>query len=223
MLNCRPEKAERFAGWSRERNPGMISKYEHMLLVWKGAPIIPDKHWNSMQHWTVEHLLDNYLTESWLRNPKDILNESRTLYNRIIVVDLWTLYLLVKTQNQQILSIFKTIYITHNTVSMALQEIAHVNDADIRIVLEHLQKDDNVKLLSPSLEEQLEVRDAGFRFMEIHSTCRLAQVLNCPALVGEFRFPIPETLRSKVIRPNDIKNIIDCICDPIRLEETDHA
>lgn len=76
----------------------------------------------------------------------------------------------------------------------------------------------NVKLLSPTLEQQLTVRNPSYNFMEVHSACLLAQELNCPAFVGEFRFEIPEQLRSKVIRPDNLKEVMDCVMDKKLLE-----
>lgn len=218
MLNCRPAQAEQYAGWAHGMHPLLSSKYERMLLVWRGAQVMPNTHWNSMQQWIVAQMFDVYKKEKWLRNPKDILFESCTSENKAIVVDLWTLYFFVKVQAPEVMSHFKTIYITHDTVSMALQEINQVNDDDIRRVLIHLQREGNVKLLSPTLEQQLTVRDPSYNFMEVYSACLLAQELNCPAFVGEFRFEIPEQLRSKVIRPDNLKEVMDCVMDKKLLE-----
>ena len=179
---------------------------------------MPNTHWNSIQQWIASQMFDVYKKEKWLRNPKDILFESCTSENKAIVVDLWTLYFFVKVQAQEVMSHFKTIYITYDTVSMALQEINQVNDDDIRRVLIHLQREGNVKLLSPTLEQQLTVRNPSYNFMEVHSACLLAQELNCPAFVGEFRFEIPEQLRSKVIRPDNLKEVMDCVMDKKLLE-----
>lgn len=219
MLNCRPEAAEQFARWAHGMHPLLSTNYERMLLVWKGAHVVNNRHWNSMQHWIAVQMFDVYKTESWLRDPKQILLESRTAMNKAIVVDLWTLYFFVKAQAPEVMANFDTIYITHDTVSMALQEINQVNDDDIRRVLVHLQTEGNIKLLSPTLEQQLSARDGSFNFMEIHSACLLAQELNIPAFVGEFRFPVPPKLRSKIIRPSALKEIIDCIKDRKMLEE----
>lgn len=211
MLNCRPAMAEKYAGWAHGVHPALSSEYERMLHIWKGVRVVPNPHWDSMQGWIAKQLFDVYEQETWLRNPKEILLESRTEKNRAVVVDLWTLYFFIKIQRPEIMAMFETIYVTHDTVSVALQEINHVNDDDIRRVLVHLQTARNVKLLSPTLEQQLAARNDNFAFMEIHSACLLAQEQNCPAFVGEVRFPIPENLRSKVIRPNSLKSIIDCL------------
>lgn len=219
MLNCRPGVAEQFASWAHGMHPLLSSNYERMLLIWKGARVEPNIHWNSMQHWIDVKMFDVYRTESWLRDPKEILLESGTAKNKAIVVDLWTLYYFVRAQVPEVMANFETIYITHNTVSMALQEINQVNDNDIRRVLIHLQREKNVVLLSPTLDQQLTARDGSFDFMEIHSACLLAQELNIPAFVGEFRIPIPEKLRSKVIRPNALKDIIECVTAKKLLEE----
>ena len=221
MLNCRPETAEQFARWAHGMHPLLSSNYERMLLVWKGVPVEPNRHWNSMQHWIDEKMFDVYTSETWLRDPKKILLECATAKNKAIVVDLWTLYLFVRAETPEVMANFDTIYITHNTVFMALQEINQVNDDDIRRVLVHLQRERNVVLLSPTLEQQLTVRDGSFDFMEIHSACLLAQELNIPAFVGEFRIPIPEKLRSKVIRPSALKDIVECVSDRKLLEKFD--
>jgi hypothetical protein len=192
-----------------------------MLLVWKGVNVVPNKHWNSMQKWLSVQMYDIYRTESWLRDPKEILLESATAHNKAIVADLWTLYYFVKAQATEVMANFKTIYITHNTVSMALQEIDNVNDDDIRRVLIYLHIEGNIKILSPTLEQQLTVRDGSYTYTEIHSACLLAQELNIPAFVGEFRIPIPEMLRSKVIRPSSLKDIIECVTGRKMLEEHD--
>lgn len=112
MLNCRPVQAEQYAGWAHGMHPLLSSKYERMLLVWKGAQVMPNTHWNSMQQWIASQMFDVYKKEKWLRNPKDILFESCTSENKAIVVDLWTLYFFVKVQAQEVMSHFKTIYIT---------------------------------------------------------------------------------------------------------------
>ena len=221
MLNCRPGAAEQFARWAHGMHPFLSSNFEKMLLVWKGAHVVPNRHWNSMQNWIAVQMFDVYNTETWLRDPKEILFESRTAQNKAIVVDLWTLYFFVKAQAPEVMANFETIYITHDTVSMALQEINQVNDDDIRRVLNHLQIEGNIKLLSPTLEQQLSARDDSYSFMEIHSACLLAQELNIPAFVGEFRFQIPEKLRSKVIRPSALKDVIECVTGRKLLEEHD--
>lgn len=219
MLNCRPLQAEKFAGWAKGKHPLQSSKYESMLLIWKGAQVEPNPHWNDMQHWIAIQMFDMYDKEDWRRDPKDILRECRTAVNKAVVVDLWTLYFFVKTQAPHVMAMFDIIYVTHDTVSAALQEINQVNDIDIRRVLRHLQIEGNVKLVSPTLEQQLTVRDASYKFREVHSACLLAKELNCPAFVGEFRYSIPEQLRAKVIRPSSLKDIIGCIDEHKLLKE----
>lgn len=173
----------------------------------------------SVSDWTCS--LDDLMAKPYPSSDTSIANQSSIVFTfeyKAIVVDLWTLYFFVKVQAQEVMSHFKTIYITYDTVSMALQEINQVNDDDIRRVLIHLQREGNVKLLSPTLEQQLTVRNPSYNFMEVHSACLLAQELNCPAFVGEFRFEIPEQLRSKVIRPDNLKEVMDCVMDKKLLE-----
>lgn len=211
MLNCRPNFAEKYAAWAKGADPLDSSFAERILLVWKGIPIEQNPHWKSMKNHSIVELVNGYNNEAWLRNPQDVFQECVTNVKKSIVVDLWTLYLLLKENLLGAFNQFETIYITHNTVSMALQEMNQVRDDDIRRVLVLLQIATNIKFVSPTLEQQLEVRDSSYEFMEIHSACLLAEVMDCPAFVGEFRFPIPERLRSKVIRPTAFDSLMECV------------
>ena len=109
------------------------------------------------------------------------------------------------------MAIFDTVYVTHQTISLALQEIYNGNDDDVRRALYHLENESNVKILSPTLNDQLEIREEGFNYEEVHSPCLLAQKLKVPALVSEFRIPIPNRLQSNVIRPTNLGDIVKCI------------
>lgn len=211
MLNCRPEVAEKYSRWTPSLNPLLPTIYQQMLFSWKFGQVVPNKHWDSMQKWNYNQVNAKYNEESWLLDYKDILKKSGTAYNKVIVVDLWTLYYIVKMELINILSMFKTVYVTHSTVSSALQEITNVNDNAIRSVLDLLKDKRNIKILSPTLEQQLTINNSEFKYFEINYACLLAKELNCPALVGEFRFPILTQLQSKVIRPCNINNIIDFI------------
>ena len=211
MLNCRPSFAEQYAAWSKGANPFNSTPAERILLVWKGASFEQDVHWQSMKTKSIHEVVDFYRNEDWNRNPNNILKECNTAVKKEIVVDLWTLYLLQKDNLIGVFDHFKTVYITHNTASMALVEINHVVDDVISRLLITFQIAKNIKFLSPTIEQQLTVRSQEYEFQEVHSACLLARELNCPAFVGEFRYPIPEVLRSKVIRPSSIDAVIDCV------------
>ena len=211
MLNCRPMFAERYASWFKCANPLNSTLAERMLLVWKGVPIEQNPHWKSMKSKPIRELIELYKNEDWHRAPKEILRECNTAENKAIVVDLWTLYLLMRDNLLRVFDAFKTVYITHNAVFMALQEINQVIDEDIKKVLILLQKVHNVRFRSPTLEQQLEVRSLDYDFMEVHGACLLAKELNCPAFVGEYRFSIPVSLQVKVIRPTNIDEVMSCV------------
>lgn len=207
MLNCRPEEAERFVAAEHIQNPLLANMYERLLLVWKGIRVNPDPHWESMQKWGYEELLWKYAQETWVQPADTVLDRFGVSKRKTVVADLWMIYFLVKSKLQRILGCFEKIYITHNTVSMALQEINSVNDENVRRVLTHLLQEPNIIIKSPTLAEQLETRDPSFSYMEIHSALLLAEILDCPALVGEFRFPIPGRFHARVIRPDKIIDV----------------
>lgn len=208
MLNCKPKSAEQFA--LHGGDPTRCSDSEARLFIWKGARVVENPHCQAMSRWSPHQIFEIYANEAWLRDPMEILEECGTAHNRAVVADLWTLYILEKCKRPQIMGWFQTIYVTHCTVAAALEELRNVNDDDIRRVLNHLSSEKNVVMLSPTLERQLEVRSPDLEFAEMHRACLLAQEMNCPALVGEFRFPIPENLRAKIIRPCDMKCVIMC-------------
>ena len=164
-----------------------------------------------MKQKKIPELFDFYKHENWQRNPLDILKECDTVSRKAIVVDLWTLYILTKESWLELFNHFKMVYITHATVNMALQEISQVIDDDVKKVLISLQIAKNIKFQSPTLEQQLKPRTQKYDFMEIHSACLLAKELNCPAFVGDFKFPIPEFLQSNVIRPSNIDAVATCV------------
>ena len=202
MLNCRPQEAEKFADPTHEANPLLASEYERMLFIWKGHYVEPNLHWNSMQKWTVEQLDKVYAGELWQKSVKEIMERSGIENRKTIVVDLWAIYYLQKVCFLEIMNYFEKVYITHDTISMALQEINKVNDDDIRRALFNFQRAGNVIIQSPTIKDQLEVRSPGFKYMEIHQALLLAEILDCPAFVGEFRYPIPERFKERIIRPN---------------------
>ena len=211
MLNLRKSEAEKHACWNFGIKLEDGSMYDEMFYVYKGACVKPNPNWNGMKNYQPCDLFDAYKNETWLRNPVDILNECKTSQKKEIVVDLWTIYSLEKSRHPEIMAIFDTVYVTHQTISLALQEIYNGNDDDIRRALYHLENESNVKILSPTLNDQLEIREEGFNYEEVHSACLLAQKLKVPALVSEFRVLIPKKLQSNVIRPTNLGDIVKCI------------
>lgn len=211
MLNCKPNEAEKYANKEHESNPLLLSEYERMLFVWKGHQVVPDARWNSMQKWTPEQLDDVYTVESWQVPVCSVMDQFGIKKRKAIVVDLWGLYILEIVKVPAIMNWFEKVYVTHDTISMALQEINKVNDDYIRRVLAYIRTANNVIIQSPTLKDQLEVRTPGVEYMEIHQALLLAELLDCPAFVGEFRYPIPERFQSRIIRPNHIAEMCKCL------------
>ena len=219
MLNCRPKEAEKFADPTHEANPLLASEYERMLFIWKGHYVEPNAHWDSMQKWSIEQLKNIYASEAWQKPVKAIMDRCRTGNRKAIVVDLWAIYFLQKIHLPAIMNYFEKVYITHGTISMALQEINRVNDDDIRRALRNFQTAGNIIIQSPTMKDQLVVRSPGVQYMEIHQALLLADILDCPAFVGEFRYPIPDRFKGSIIRPHHFVEMCRYMEGVLMLEE----
>lgn len=207
MLNCRFQDAKQYASWANGGDLFDGSQYEAMLLVGLGMPVIENTHWKAMRDYDISDIYAIYHGEEWLYDVFEILKNCNYYMGKSIVVDLWTLYLVMKSCEPELFNVFDTIYITHSTVSMALCEIRQVNDMDIRRILINLQSVKNVKFISPTLEQQMEIRKYGYCYNEADAACLMAKILNCPAVVGEFRYQIHESLKERVIRPIEMKKL----------------
>ena len=102
---------------------------------------------------------------------------------------------------------------------MALQEINRVNDDDIRRALRNFQTAGNIIIQSPTMKDQLVVRSPGVQYMEIHQALLLADILDCPAFVGEFRYPIPDRFKGSIIRPHHFVEMCRYMEGVLMLEE----
>lgn len=216
MLNCRPKEAEKYADPTHELKPDLASPYERILYVWKGHPVQTDPHWKAMQYYTRREVERKYRKEKWHKNFQEILDRYNTFNRREIVVDLWGIYYLGITGNIGFLNRFRKIYISHVTVSAALQEINAINDKNIRMILTNFLQVRNLVIESPNIEQQLEIRNPEMQYMEIHQNLLLAELKNCAAFVGEFRFDIPDQFKDRVIRPN-LYEMVDNYMFGIRL------
>lgn len=216
MLNCRPQKAEEFVDSKHKSDQLRASKYERLLFVWKGYRVDPNVYWNSMQKWSLAKLNKIYEDEFWLRPAEKIMDKCNTRNRKLIVVDLWAIYYLQKIFRPDIMNRFEKVYITHHTISVALQEINQVNDDDIRRCLINFQNAGNVIIQSPSMKDQLDIRSSDFTYQEVHQALLLAKILGCPAFVGEFRYLIPDCLKDKIIRPNHYVELIRYMEDVVR-------
>lgn len=210
MLNCKPMAAEKYAAWTNGGDPRKGTLEEGELLAWKGAPIIENPYWVGMGWRDIEKAYKQYEEEEWLHDPREVLKKCDTEHNKTIVVDLWMLFILEMSQKLGCLQVFDVVYVTHSTIAMALLEIVNIRNEDVRSILAAFQIFTSFRFQSPTLEEQLEVRNPDYEFMEVHSACLLAKEMKCPALIGEFRFMIPEVLQANVIRPTGIEAALKC-------------
>ena len=194
-------------------NPNLVNKNECMLLAWKGIINNNNPNYISMKQQSLDELNERYHGEKWLLRIDDIFERLSVRSRKTIVVDLWALYYLQKEQVISILNCFDKVFVTHNTVCMALHEISNVNDDVIKTILSNFQFANNIEFKSPTIKEQLLIRKHGFKFMEIHHALLLAELLDCPAFVGEFRFPIPDRFKDRIIRPNNFAELLKHIVD----------
>ena len=203
MVNLRPLEARKYIETSHEIDERQASNYERLFFAWNRHPIIPDSNWDSMQKYSKAYLDTIYTGEGWRKLPEDILNRFGTRKNKTLVIDLWAMYYLQKCHLMNVLWCFEKVYVTHMTVYVALFEISKVRDDTIRKILFYFQVEPKYVLKSPSIKDQLDSRSQNIQYAEIHHALQLAKILNCPALVGDFKNEIPEHFKDLVIRPND--------------------
>lgn len=199
MYNMRIDDIERIIDHTHE-NRRIATPMEARYFVLRKYWVKENPYWEKMSQWTPEMLFEIYNEEAWNRTATEIFNEYRTNERKEIVADFWTIYYLLLIRGQEVLSFFDKIYITHFSIEKAMKEMENVNDSLIRRALYHLTVEKNVILRSPTIEEQAELFDEE-AFTETICTLMLAEVVNCPAIVGEFRNEIPEKYKSRVIRP----------------------
>lgn len=218
MFNLRPEEAEAFADFSHWQNPEQATLFERLLFLWKGAVAETNPAWEPMGRWERCEVEAHYAQDTWQESPEKILGRFRMKERGVIVMDLWAFYYLLKTGQLLFVACFRNIYITHSTVSMALCELNNIEDWVIRQVLSCLltwngpdNTSSEIILQSPTLEEQLTIREPEVLHREVHNALLLAEILDCPALIGEFRYPIPERFRHRVLRPDRMLEILSAM------------
>ncbi len=208
MLNCRPLEAEKFM---RLKNDGYIynlSKYEDMLSAYLCTKSTNCKETNKRWY---DFNLSLYMITNGINKIHDILKWCNTKEQKSIALDFATLYYLTKNNKLNKLNIFNIIYVTHNTVSFILEENTICSNHHLKELLAYLSNNINVKILSPTLEEQIEIQDRSSDYTEINTVCLLAIKRNCPALVSDFRNEIPNNLKKNIIKAFYLNKIIDYI------------
>ena len=203
LLNCRINEAAKYVNPMHVIDPHYATPWETMLFSLNRINAFPNNHWDSMNKWTIEQINEKYAFEKWRSPVNKILDRLGISNRKAIVVDLWAIYYLVKLKIPFILNFFKKIYIVHSTIFQALIELQNVNDENVRIVLYNIQNAGNVVIKSPEITDQLALRIQEPKYNEIHQALLLSDILECPAFVGEFRYPIPNQFKNKVIRPSD--------------------
>lgn len=205
MLNCRFSEAAKYSAISENADLKSFqngSKFEQMLFVLQNNTPVINPYWHAMIQWDRQDVDEFYRKENWLLSPINILENCHAKSRKIIVMDLWAFYYLVKMNQEVILGYFDKIYVTHITVSDAIVERRNSSDQAIQAVLCYFEQLPNIIIQSPTLEEQLELRNDNEVYSTVKSSVLLADKYNCPALIGDFHFEVPEEYRHYIIRPN---------------------
>lgn len=171
-------KAEEFAEKALERNPYGNKEKVMMAVICVSKSTEADPSILAEFVDPNDQLLikpkDEREEEFWLRPAEKIMDKCNTRNRKLIVVNLWAIYYLQKIFRPDIMNRFEKVYITHHTISVALQEINQVNDDDIRRCLMNFQNAGNVIIQSPSMKDQLEIRSSNFTYQEVHQALLLS-------------------------------------------------
>lgn len=203
MLNGRLKEAGKWINSEHTKSPDLLTEAERAFCILCGADAGTNPYWNPMSGWRLKDIFRKYVQEKWRKNPIDVLTAYSVNERKAIVVDLWALYIMACQGTIGILGDFSQVYITHRTFSDCLQEAYNKNDQIIRRLLTIFASADNIVWRSPTLEEQLLIRNENETYEEFHSALAVAEAMDCPILLGEHRYQIPERFYSRIIRPGD--------------------
>lgn len=202
MLNGRLKEAGKYINPEHTKSPDLLTKAEMAFCILCGANAGTNPHWNPMSGWSLKDIFRKYAQEKWRKNSIDVLAAYSVKERKTMAVDLWALYIMACQETIGMLGDFSQVYITHRTFSDCIQEANNTNDPIIRRLLTIFASADNIVWRSPTLEEQLLVRNENEIYEEFYGALAVAEVMDCPILLGEHRYPIPERFHSRIIRPD---------------------
>ena len=177
----------------------------------------PNPYWQEMKSVPSKMLFDQYQKEGWKHAAGQTLRSLHTKQRKTAVLDLWMLYFLAQSRTLPVLGYFDVIYVTHETISEALKELLQSEDIALQVILRfllELLQQKKLVIESPTLEQQLELREEKAYGTEVDSALLLADIKDCVAFVGEFRCPIPERYYERVIRPDQFSGAVRFLYSP---------
>lgn len=212
MLNCRFAEAEKFTTPVLLTNIYSMNIFEKMFFAWKGYIALRNQYWDSMRRYSLDQLNDIYRNEKEFAHCRDVFEKYNLKIRKSIVVDLWAIYYLVRNNAIEILDIFNKVYVAHVVISAALTEILNVDDDCVRKALDYIEKKSNIVIQSPTLAERLIIKTKENNYKDIDNVLLLAELVDCPAIIGEFRFPIKDRFYGRVIRPDCFEELRQYVC-----------
>lgn len=204
MMSRRFQEAKEYVVFEHFKNPELLSNGERAFYICCMGIAETNPHWNPMAGWKLKDILKIYEQEQWRRDPADVMAEYSAGERKAVAVDLWALYIMACQRKLRIMGAFSQIYITHLTFSHCLQELCNINDPVMRKLLTVFINADNIVWRSPNLKEQLPVRNEVEAYLEFHHTLTVGEIMDCPVILGEHRYPVPERFRARIIRPCEL-------------------
>lgn len=204
MMSRRFKEAEKYVVFEHFKNPELLTNGERSFYICCMGIAETNPHWNPMAGWNLKYILKKYEQEQWRRDPADVMAEYSAGERKAVAVDLWALYIMARQRKLGIMGDFSQVYITHMTFSHCLQELCNINDPVMRALLMVFIDADNIVWRSPTIEEQLPVRNETETYLEFHHALTVGDTMDCPVILGEHRYPVPERFWARIIRPCEL-------------------
>ena len=220
MLNLNSEKAWKhfskdnpyFGVNIREpENIPYLTREGACFLVWqKKYPPRKEPGWNGIMEKNVKETCDRISAETWHREIDAIKQQVNFSLERTIAIDAWGIYLIAVEGNLDILERFDCVYVTHNTISRMLEEMCRYENLYFTSALAYFEGLDNLKIVSPDFEHQLQVREVISAYDEPSCTLALALEKQCIAVLGEpnLQKELIQTFKEIIVRPLDAGTVL---------------
>lgn len=163
-----------------------LSREGAQFLVWqKKYPPHKEVNWNGIMEKNLNTTLEKIHSEVWHQEINNIKDRVNYKLEKCIALDAWAVYIIASENRLDTLEEFDCVYITHSTITRMMEEMTHYENIPFTAALAYFEELNNLKLVSPDFEHQLQVRETDAPYWEPCSTIAIALEKKCIAVLGE--------------------------------------